>query len=466
MCGVIGIINSEDVSLKLFYGLMSLQHRGQDAAGIATTKDNEVYLHKNTGLVSDVFCHEDLSELKGNMGIGHTRYSTVGVSSRSNTQPLYVNSTRKIAMAHNGNITNYAELQKILTRKGIFFISTVDVEPILRMFAYKYEKTKDFFAASDHVMQNVKGAYSIVGTIAGVGLFAIRDPNGIRPLCMGKNGDSYVFASESAALQAIGYDFVRDVSPGEAILIKNAGKDSASPRIEQRILTHRHRAHCMFEWVYFASPQSMIEERAVYKARLSLGVILAKKLKGEDIDVVVPIPDTSRSCAIKLAEVLGVKYREGLIKHRYVGRTFITPSQESRKYLVNLKLNVILSIIKGKNICLVDDSIVRGTTSKKIVKKLRDAGAKRIIFVSSCPPIKYPCFYGIDMSTKEELIASRRSIDEIRRYIGADKLVYTEIDDLKRAIRRDICTACLDKKYPIRLSGDQRLFFADDKKNR
>ncbi|MBU1201991.1 MAG: amidophosphoribosyltransferase [Nanoarchaeota archaeon] len=461
MCGIIGIINNDEVNVKLFYSLISLQHRGQDAAGMITSQGNELFVRKDLGLVQEIFNIDNITKFKGNIGIGQTRYSTIGSASKENSQPLFINSNDKIALAHNGNVTNYTELKELLAKQHIFFTTTVDLEPVLHLFTIRYNETKDFFEAAKYIMQTIKGAYSIVGIIAGKGLFAIRDPHGIRPLALGKKNDTYAFASESIVFQTLEYEFVRDIAPGEAVFIHDKTLD-----VESRILLQKEKAHCMFEWIYFSRPESMIEERAVYKSRLALGVTLAEKLKGEDIDVVIPVPDTARSCAIKLAEELGVKYREGLIKNRYVGRTFIMPSQTSRKYTMNIKLAVIISVVRDRIVAVVDDSVVRGTTSKRIIKLLRDAGAKKIIFISSCPPIKHPCFYGIDMSTPEELIANNKTIEETRKFIGADKLIYTEVDDLKKAIRRDLCCACLNGKYPVELSTEEKSFFVDDKKFR
>ncbi|RJQ17298.1 amidophosphoribosyltransferase [Candidatus Woesearchaeota archaeon] len=460
MCGVIGIVDSEQVSFQLFCGLMALQHRGQDAAGIITSNDNTVFVKKSTGLVQQIFPEQELQKLQGTMGIAQTRYSTIGHASSINAQPLFVNATNKIAMAHNGNITNYLELKANLSEKGVFLTTTIDIEPALHLFAAKYEKTKDFFASAKHVLQTLEGSYSIVGFISDKGMFAIRDPHGIRPLVLGKKNSSYVFASESVALQTLGYEFVRDIAPGEAMFIDEQF------RVQSKVLLEKHRAHCMFEWVYFARPESMIEERAVYKARLALGATLAEHLRDDLIDVVIPVPDTARASAAKLAEVLGVKYREGLIKNRYIARTFIMPSQDSRKDSVNIKLNVIISAVKDKIVAVVDDSIVRATTSKRIIKLLRDAGAKKIIFVSSCPPIKHPCFYGIDMPTARELIANDKSLEEIREFIGADKLIYATVEDLEKAIRKNLCTACLTGSYPVMVSDDAKAFFAHDKKQR
>jgi len=462
MCGVVGAIGKESVSLDLFLSLLTLQHRGQDAAGIITSDGKELFIKKDTGLVQSVFSDKDISELKGNIGIGHTRYSTIGSATQENAQPMSVNATEKIAMAFNGNITNYSELKSGLLRNGVFLSTTADLEPVLQLFASKYEDTKDFFESAKFVVDKIEGAYSIVGLIAGNGLFAIRDTYGIRPLVLGKKGNNYMLASESVVLQTQRYSFVRDIAPGEAIFISDDGS------IQHKVISMTGKAHCMFEWVYFARPESMIEERAVYKARLALGSLLAEKIKPMNlgIDVVIPVPDTARSCAIKLAEMLGVRHREGLIKNRYIGRTFIMPSQTKRNHNVNVKLNPIISIVKDKNVLVVDDSIVRGTTSKRIVSILREAGAKKVFFVSSCPPIKHPCYYGIDISTEDELIAGRKSIEEIREYIGADALIYATIDDLKKAIRRSICSACLDGNYPVKISENQKCFFCDDKKCR
>lgn len=462
MCGIIGIIDkNKNINNDLYYGLMSLQHRGQDNCGIITISKSEIYEKKGKGLVLDVFNKENLSLLKGNIGIGQTRYSTIGSLSNINSQPLHLNSKQKIVMAHNGNIINYVDLKEDFLKKHIFMQTTIDIEPVLYLFSMKYQETKNFFKAAEYMMKKVKGSYSIIGAISEKGLFVIRDPYGIRPLVMGKKKDSYAFASESVVLQTLGYKLVKDVKPGEALFI-----DSKTLTVKSKILFKKKEKHCMFEWVYFARPESMIEKRTVYKSRLALGAILAEKLKSENIDVVIPVPDTARTVATKLSEKINVKNREGLIKNRYIARTFITPSKTKREESVNIKLNPIICVVENKNVAVVDDSIVRGTTSKHIVKLLKKAGAKKVIFISSCPLIKFPCYYGIDMSTCEELIANKKSIEEIRKYIGADKLFFTEIEDIKKATRRNVCTACLDGKYPIKLSKNQLDFFCKDKKER
>jgi len=464
MCGIVGIIDSTNpVASKLYFSLVTLQHRGQDACGITTIDNNEIYFKKNNNLVLNSFTEEDLLGLKGKIGIGHTRYATIGSTGLTNVQP-FVDEDTKIAMGFNGNITNYFNLKEELEKQGVVFKTTSDCELILYIFTEEYKKTKNVFLASKKVIDTLQGAYSIVGIIPNKGLFSIRDVHGIRPLVIGKYNDGYILSSESVVIQTLDFQFIRDSAPGEVIFIS---QDNIN--IQTKVFDGKQKAHCMFEWVYFARPESMIEERSVYKARLALGVLLGEKIKQEKliekykIDVVVPVPDTSRSCAFKLSEVLKLKYREGLIKNRYIGRTFIMPSRENRVSGVHIKLNPIISIIKDKNILLVDDSIVRGTTSKRIIKLLRDAGAKNIVFVSSCPPIKYPCFYGIDMSTEMELIASNKTIPEIRDYMNANEVVYSEIDDLKKAIRRDLCTACVSGVYPVSIPENCRNCFIKDK---
>ncbi len=464
MCGIVGIIDKgSPVASKLYFGLITLQHRGQDACGISTIEGEEVYFKKNNNLVLNSFTEDDLLGLKGRIGIGHTRYATIGATDLTNVQPL-VDEETKIAIGFNGNITNYFNLKKELEDQGIIFKTTSDCELILQVFTQEYKKTKDVFLASQKIIEVLEGAYSILGIIPNKGLFSIRDPHGIRPLVLGKYSEGYILASESVVIQTLDFQFIRDSSPGEVIFISQDNMD-----IQTKVFNAKEKAHCMFEWVYFARPESMIEERSVYKARLALGVLLGERIKKEKliekykIDIVIPVPDTARSCAFKLSEVLGIKHREGLIKNRYIGRTFIMPSQENRVSGVHIKLNPIISIVKDQNILLVDDSIVRGTTSKRIVKLLRDAGAKNIVFVSSCPPIKYPCFYGIDMSTEIELIAHNKTIPEIRDYINANEVVYSDVEDLKKAIRRDLCTACVSGEYPITILDNCRNCFLKDK---
>lgn len=460
MCGIIGIIDKEkEVADRLLLGLMSIQHRGQDACGVLTSSKNEIGVKRVQGTVADLMNSTKSGELKGKKGICHTRYPTIGSAINVDVQPLFVNSSHKILMAQNGNVTNYFDLATELKRNGTFLTTGVDIEVILHIFAKEYEKNQDYFNAVDKVLHKVKGSFSIVGVIGGVGLFGFRDPRGIRPMVLGKKEESYIIASESVVLQTLGYEFVRDIEPGEAILIKE------DLSFESKIILQKQRAHCMFEWVYFARPDSMIEKRAVYNARLRLGVQLAKRINPADADVVIPVPDTARTSAVSLAEELNSKYREGLIKNRYVGRTFIMPSQKMREQMVSIKLNPVISAIEGRNIVVVDDSIVRGTTSKKIINILRKANPKKITFVSTCPPITHPCFYGIDFPTKEELIASSKSVEEIRKHIGADKLVYGTVEDLKNVIKRPLCTACLTGEYPCPLTNEQKNLISFDNQN-
>jgi len=429
---------------------MSLQHRGQDSCGIITNEGDEFFAKKELGTVHTVFTEKDADLLKGKRGIGHTRYATQGNGTVIHAQPLTINTNPNIALAQNGNVINFFELKEDLVKKGVQLKTSVDSEVMLHIFARCYKKNNDFFAAAKEVLEKIKGGYAIVGLIAGKGIFAIRDPRGIRPLVLGKRNDSYMFASETVAFQVAGYEYVRDVKPGEAVFIYKDGN------IDNRILLTKDPAHCMFEWVYFASPNSMIEGRSVYKARLALGKILSRHVKKEDIDLVIAVPDSGRTCAIKLSEAAHIKYREGLIKDRYVPRTFIMSCQKTRETAVKRKLMPIISMLKNKRVAVVDDSIVRGTTSKKIIDSLKEGKVKKVMFISSCPPITHSCHYGIDIATREELIAADKSIEDIRQYLGADELIYAKVSDLKAAIRRDLCTACLTGEYPENISEEQK----------
>lgn len=451
MCGIIGIVSKdEEVFESAVTSLMSLQHRGQDACGIVTNVKDEFFIKKEMDAVHRVFKARDANLLKGKMAVGHTRYATQGKGLLCDAQPLTTKINPKIAMAQNGNTINYFDLKEEFLRKGKCLETSVDGELLLRIFAEHYEQHGDFFTAAKHMMDKVRGAYSVVGMIADKGIFAIRDPRGIRPLALGKNRDSYALASETVAFQVIDYNYVRDIEPGEAVFIS---KDLV---IESKILRQEKRAHCMFEWIYFASPNSMIEGRSVYKTRLALGKLMSSQMDSKDIDVVVPVPDSGRTAAIKLSEDLGVKYREGLIKDKYIQRTFIMSSQKTRHDSVKRKLRPVISILENKSVAVVDDSIVRGTTSKRIVKTLKDGGVRKVTFVSACPPIKFPCFYGIDMATKKELIASGKSIEQIREYLEADNLVYATIDNIRNATRRSVCMACLNGEYPEEVSQAQQ----------
>ncbi|SFM55648.1 amidophosphoribosyltransferase [Marinobacter zhejiangensis] len=441
MCGIVGIVSTSNVNQALYDALTVLQHRGQDAAGIVTYQDDRFYLRKDNGLVRDVFRTRHMRRLVGNVGIGHVRYPTAGSSSSAEAQPFYVNSPYGITLAHNGNLTNADELSRDLFRTDLRHINTnSDSEVLLNVFAHELQKlgkltpTKDdIFAAVKAVHKRCKGAYAVIAMVTGYGIVAFRDPNGIRPACYGirdtDEGREYMIASESVALNAAGFTLERDIEPGEAVYIETDGS-----LYTQQCSDSPHLIPCIFEHVYFARPDSIIDKVSVYKARLRMGETLADKVLRErpdhDIDVVIPIPDTSRTSAMQMAHRLGVKFREGFIKNRYIGRTFIMPGQKLRKKSVRQKLNPIDLEFRGKNVMLVDDSIVRGTTCKEIVQMARDAGARNVYFASAAPPVRYPNVYGIDMPTVNELIAHDKSIEEICQVIGADWLLYQDLEDL------------------------------------
>ncbi|MDC0661865.1 amidophosphoribosyltransferase [Marinobacter sp. SS21] len=441
MCGIVGIVSTSNVNQALYDALTVLQHRGQDAAGIVTFQDDRFFLRKDNGLVRDVFRTRHMRRLVGNVGIGHVRYPTAGSSSSAEAQPFYVNSPYGITLAHNGNLTNADELSQDLFRTDLRHINTnSDSEVLLNVFAHELQKlgkldpTKDeIFAAVKAVHQRCKGAYAVIAMVTGYGIVGFRDPNGIRPVCYGvretEEGREYMIASESVALSAAGFTLVRDIAPGEAVYIETDGTLYTQQCAEQS-----HLIPCIFEHVYFARPDSIMDKVSVYKARLRMGETLADKVLRErpdhDIDVVIPIPDTSRTSAMQMAHRLGVKFREGFIKNRYIGRTFIMPGQKMRKKSVRQKLNPIDLEFRGKNVMLVDDSIVRGTTCQEIVQMARDAGAENVYFASAAPPVRYPNVYGIDMPSASELIAHDRSVEEICEMIGADWLIYQDLDDL------------------------------------
>lgn len=444
MCGIIGIVSHEYVNQALYDGLTVLQHRGQDAAGIVTCEEGRLFLRKGNGLVRDVFRTSHMLRLRGNMGIGHVRYPTAGCSSNAEAQPFYVNSPYGISLAHNGNLTNATELKRDLFKEDRRHINTdSDSEVLLNVLAHELQGSgkytvdaEDVFAAVKGVHQRCKGGYAVVAMITGVGIVGFRDPHGIRPVVFGKRsteqGDEYVIASESVVLHSLGYELIRDIDPGEAVFIDVEGNLSTQQCADEVTLTP-----CIFEHVYFARPDSIIDKISVYKARLRMGEYLAEKIlrvfPQHDIDVVIPIPDTSRTSALPLANSLGVVYREGFVKNRYIGRTFIMPGQTQRKKSVRQKLNAIDLEFKGKNVLLVDDSIVRGTTSQQIIQMARDAGAKKVYFASAAPPVRYPNVYGIDMPSATELIGHGRDEKQIAEAIGADWLVYQDLDDLVRA---------------------------------
>ena len=448
MCGVIGIVSKSPVNQAIYDGLTVMQHRGQDAAGIVTWGEDGLKKRKANGLVRDVFRTRHMLRLSGNVGIGHVRYPTAGGSKSAEAQPFYVNSPYGICLAHNGNLTNHNELSELLTREDRRHLSTdSDSEVLLNVFAHELQIRVNGHPTADQVFDAVEalhkrcsGGYAVVALIVGHGIVAFRDPNGIRPLVLGKReaegGQDYMVASESVALDVLQYERIRDLKPGETIYIENSGK----------LHSREHRGEikhtpCIFEYVYFARPDSILDDISVYKARLRMGEELAGKIVRDfpehDIDVVIPIPDTSRTSALQVAYHLGVKYREGFIKNRYIGRTFIMPGQAERDKSVRRKLNAIGLEFRGKNVLLVDDSIVRGTTSRQIIKLARDAGANKVYFASAAPPVRYPNVYGIDMPAAAELIANGRDVDEIAKLIGADKLIYQDLHGLIRSVRHD-----------------------------
>jgi len=443
MCGIVGILSTtkKDTAVYIYDALTILQHRGQDAAGIVTSHKGRFYMRKSNGLVRNAFRTKHMTSLRGDMGIGHVRYPTAGTSSGAEAQPFYVNSPYGIAFAHNGNLTNTEELAKEIYEADLRHINTnSDSEILLNVFASELAKLQkhrineqDIFTAVAKVHKRVKGAYASIGMIPGYGIFGFRDPNGIRPLILGhrttKGGTKHMLASESVALTALGYEITRDVAPGEAVVIDREGNI-----FTQQCSENTKYSPCIFEFVYFARPDSVIDNISVYKSRLRMGEKLAENIQknwsNEKIDVVIPIPDTSRVSALQLAHELGVKYSEGLIKNRYIARTFIMPGQKQRKKSVRQKLSAIGLEFKGKNVLLVDDSIVRGTTSKQIVQMARDAGANKVFFASAAPAVRYPNVYGIDMASSKEFVAHEKTTEEICADIGADKLVYQDLDDL------------------------------------
>ncbi len=453
MCGVVGIVGTSPVNQSLYDALLVLQHRGQDAAGIMTCNNGRLHLRKDNGLARDVFDNQHMINLPGSMGIAHVRYPTAGCSSSAEAQPFYVNSPYGICLAHNGNLTNAEDLKRDLFREDRRHINTdSDSEILLNVFAHELGAEanrlsfdeNDVFRAVAGVHRRCRGGYAAVAMIPGYGVIAFRDPNGIRPLVFGvrngPNGPEMMVASESVALDTLDFDRVRDVDPGEAVIFTADGKLHARQCAE-----NPQRCPCIFEFVYFARPDSIIDDIFVHKARLRMGRKLARKTErqlGRDkIDVVIPIPDTSRTSAMSLAHELGVRYTEGFIKNRYIGRTFIMPGQTARKKSVRQKLNPIDVEFKGKNVLLVDDSIVRGTTSRQIVQMARDAGANKVYFASAAPPVRYPNVYGIDMPAASELIAHGRSEQEVCEWIGADGLVYQDLEDLIDAVGKKGKTA-------------------------
>ncbi|MFA5412104.1 MAG: amidophosphoribosyltransferase [Candidatus Micrarchaeia archaeon] len=438
-CGIVAVLskNNKPVANYIYNGMLALQHRGQDAAGMAIYDGKKLVEKKGLGLVSRIFSEKDMV-MKGGMGIAHTRYPTTDTCEIADVQPSVVQKAG-LAIAHNGHIANYTDLRKELEKKGAKFAGTVDSEVIAHVLADAFASGKDIEGAVRHAMGKLDGSYSVVAIKDGV-LFAFRDPHAIRPFELGESGDAYFAASETVAFDINGAKHVGTLGGGEMAVISPKGfqKKMVSPS------THRH---CMFEYVYFSRPDSVINSVEVHEARRRLGAALAREAPVK-ADVVVPIPDTARTAALEISRVLGIPYEEGIIKNRYVARTFIMPDQKMRVGAVKAKLNPIRSVVEGKSVIVVDDSIVRGTTTREILKMLRDAGAKEIHMRVTCPPVMHPCFYGVDMSTYEELIAGKKSVDEIRKFIGADTLYYVSLDGLKKAIGLDLCTGCLDGDYP------------------
>ena len=469
MCGIVGVVSKNPVNQLLYDALLLLQHRGQDAAGIATSHGNKFAMHKANGLVRDVFRTRNMRSLPGNIGIGQVRYPTAGSTSEEEAQPFYVNAPFGIVLAHNGNLTNAAALKIELFKNDYRHLNTdSDSEVLLNILAHQIQEVvsgysldpASLFRAVAMLHRRVKGSYAVVAQIAGFGLLAFRDPFGIRPLCLGvsdtDNGKEYMLASESVALEGTGFRFERDVAPGEAIFIDLDGN-----MYSEQCASNPTLNPCAFEYVYLARPDSIIDGASVYLTRLKMGEYLAEKFRkeftGGDIDVVMPIPDSSRPSAMEMASALNLDYREGFIKNRYIGRTFMMPGQAVRKKSVRQKLNAIASEFKGKNVLLVDDSIVRGTTSREIVQMARESGARKVIFASAAPPVQFPNVYGIDMPTRGELIAYGRTEDEICREITADGLIYQNVEAMKRAIAdvnprlNSIEASCFDGHY---ITGD------------
>jgi amidophosphoribosyltransferase len=469
MCGIIGVVGKNPVNQLLYDGLLVLQHRGQDAAGIVTCDGNTFFMHKSNGLVKDVFQTRHMRSLIGNAGIAHVRYPTAGSSSAAEAQPFYVNSPFGIVLGHNGNLTNSEQLKSEIFKQDLRHINTTsDSEVLLNVLAHEIEKTSKsavlnndmVFDAVTNVHRRCKGAYAVVAMIADFGMLAFRDAHGIRPLVIGKmdteKGTEYIVASESVALDVLGFTLMRDVEPGEAIFIDMDGNFFSKQCAENPQLTP-----CIFEYVYLARPDSLIDGVSVYQTRLDMGASLAEKIKREwghlEIDVVIPIPDTSRPSALQVGIALGLEYREGFIKNRYIGRTFIMPGQALRKKSVRQKLNPIKVEFEGKNVLLIDDSIVRGTTSKQIVQMARDAGARKVYFASAAPPVRFPNVYGIDMPSRDELLATDRTDQQICEEIGADALIYQDLKALEDNVLalnpkiKDFDSSCFDGHY---VTGD------------
>ncbi|BCO28085.1 amidophosphoribosyltransferase [Rhodoferax lithotrophicus] len=469
MCGIVGVVSNAPVNQLIYDALLLLQHRGQDAAGIVTQQERKFFMHKAKGMVRDVFRTRNMRSLPGNCGLGQVRYPTAGNAfSEEEAQPFYVNAPFGIVLVHNGNLTNAHALKAELFNADHRHINTEsDSEVLLNVLAHELGETTrglpltpaDVFDAVRKVHKRIKGSYAVIALIAGHGVLAFRDPHGIRPLCLGRTGDTWMLASESVALEGTLHKFERNIDPGEAVFIDLQGQIHAAQCADAPVLNP-----CIFEFVYLARPDSVLDNISVYQARLNLGETLAKRVIStvppNEIDVVIPIPESSRPSAAQLAQLLGLPYREGFVKNRYVGRTFIMPGQSVRKKSVRQKLNVIASEFKGRNVLLVDDSIVRGTTSKEIVQMAREAGARKVYMASAAPPVRFPNVYGIDMPTPQELVAHNRTVEEIRQLIGCDALIYQDVDAMKKAIGslnpaiKGFDASCFDGVY---VTGDVTL---------
>jgi amidophosphoribosyltransferase len=464
MCGIVGVVGNSGVNQLIYDALTVLQHRGQDAAGIVTSEGRRLHLRKANGLVRDVFHTRHMLKLRGNVGVGHIRYPTAGGASAAEAQPFYVNSPYGITLAHNGNLVNAEQLKQEISQLDLRHLNTTsDSEVLLNVFAHELMKLgkmtlqpDDIFQAVSRVHERCRGGYAAVSLIIGYGIVAFRDPFGVRPVCYGvretPQGPEHMVASESVALHALGFQLIRDLAPGEALFIDLEGNAHT-----RQCAREVHYSPCIFEYVYLARPDSMIDDVSVYKARLRMGERLAARILEQwpdnDIDVVIPIPDTSRTAALPISYELGVKYREGFIKNRYIPRTFIMPGQKERAKSVRQKLNAIELEFAGKNVLLVDDSIVRGTTSRQIIQMAREAGARKVYFASAAPPVRHQNVYGIDMPTAQELIAHGRTEDQVATAIGADRLFYQTLDDLQEAVREGNPTldafdnSCFDGRY-------------------
>ncbi|MDD3804229.1 MAG: amidophosphoribosyltransferase [bacterium] len=468
MCGIFGVTGSKNAFIDLYKGLKMIQHRGQDTCGIVTY-DNHFNIKRAEGLVTTAFGENDISRLTGSVGIAHVRYPTIGKGGVENAQPVYTNTPYGIVMAHNGNVSNYFQLHERLQKKYHRYInSDVDVQIILNIFSYHLSRQQNFSFeilcdTVKKVFSEVKGSYSVIAYIAERGFVAFRDPIGFRPLVFGRKDDVTAFSSESVSLEAIGIDEYEDVKPGEVIFIDEKNK------MMRRVLEESRQRACIFEWVYFARPDSVIDGIDVYNARYRLGEKLAEELKNRrnDFDVIIPVPDTARTASLACATKLNLPYREGLIKNRYIGRTFIMPGQKKRMDAIREKLHPIKIELSGKRVLLIDDSIVRGNTSKSIVKLVRDSGAKEVHFAVYSPALKFPCFYGIDIQHADEFLANRAPLDRIANEIGADSMHYLSLEGLVNGVgmgRKNFCTACFSGKYPQNVTKDDKSKIHCDRK--